>query len=229
MSISHDLNFGSPGMKKATDLLKTDSYMASVMANALPTMFFNKPLIRCQNCTKTPEEVGENANFMICSNCKAKLNFPIHYCSTYVCPAPTMLGRMLTTIRVRTCQKADWRTHKKHCGKEKVAKKLPRTIHDPYWQFPMSDNLRGIDPSTGILSWPAEVDFGTPHPDHPHNPALQRQVALLELHKSVEYFLFDDLGRSVPFVINDPQVKMCFRSTRKQVLYGSTGATTGGR
>ena len=79
MSILHDLSYGSPGMNKATELLKTDSYMASAMAHAFSTMFLDKPLIRCQNCTKTAEEVGRNAKFMVCSNCKSKLNFPIHY------------------------------------------------------------------------------------------------------------------------------------------------------
>ena len=87
MSIYHDLDVGGPGMNRAADLLETDSYMASKMANAFSdsTLFLDKPLIRCQNCTKTPEEVGKNANFMVCSNCKSKLNFLIHYCSKYVC------------------------------------------------------------------------------------------------------------------------------------------------
>jgi hypothetical protein len=44
----------------------------------------------------------------------------------------------------------------------------------------------------------------------------------------VDYFLFDALGRPVPFVINEPYVKMCFRSIRGQVLFGPFGGTTGG-
>jgi hypothetical protein len=41
----------------------------------------DKPLIRCESCTKTPEEIGGNPKFMVCSNCKFKLGFVVYYCS----------------------------------------------------------------------------------------------------------------------------------------------------
>ena len=88
--------------------------------------------------------------------------------------------------------------------------------------------MRAIDPPADGVSWPIHVDFGQPHPEHPHNAALQRQVALLENQTAVDYFLFDDLGHPVPFVADDPQVKICFRSIQKQVLFEDVGATTGG-
>ena len=88
--------------------------------------------------------------------------------------------------------------------------------------------MRAIDPPADGMTSSAQFDFGTPHPSHPHNLALQRQVTLLERHKGVDYFLFDDLGRPVPFVVSDPHVSMGFRSIRTQVLFGPLGGTTGG-
>jgi hypothetical protein len=41
----------------------------------------DKLVIRCENCTKTPEEIQGNSKFMVCSGCKSKLAFTIHYCS----------------------------------------------------------------------------------------------------------------------------------------------------
>ena len=40
------------------------------------------PLLRCENCTKSQEEL-KNRSFMICSACKSKLDFLVHYCSSY--------------------------------------------------------------------------------------------------------------------------------------------------
>ena len=77
------MSYGSPGMDRATDLLKSDAGLASVFAKMLSSER-GKPLIRCQNCTKTPEEIGMHAKIMVCSNCKSKLSFVVHYCSQYV-------------------------------------------------------------------------------------------------------------------------------------------------
>ena len=80
MSVLHDLSHGSPGMKKATDLMTSDGGMASAWAKTLASER-DKPIIRCENCTKTPEEVEGNAKFMVCSKCKTQLDFVVHYCS----------------------------------------------------------------------------------------------------------------------------------------------------
>jgi hypothetical protein len=71
---------GSPAMKKVHDFIEAEPFGALVWADML-TSTRDKPLIRCENCTKTPEEIGGNAKFMVCSKCKSKLNFFIHYCS----------------------------------------------------------------------------------------------------------------------------------------------------
>jgi hypothetical protein len=51
----------------------------------------DKPLIRCEQCTKSPEDIGENIKFMVCSICRAKLDFAVYYCSQYVLSHYTLL------------------------------------------------------------------------------------------------------------------------------------------
>ncbi|KAH7884235.1 hypothetical protein F5I97DRAFT_1811777, partial [Phlebopus sp. FC_14] len=58
----------------------TDGFFARSMAQTMASLR-EKPLIRCKNCMKTPEEVGSDVRFMVCSACKNKLNITIHYCS----------------------------------------------------------------------------------------------------------------------------------------------------
>ena len=67
-------------MDKATDVLKVDGDFALGWAKALSSKR-DKPLIRCQNCTKTPQEIDGNPKFMVCSICKSELGFVVHYCS----------------------------------------------------------------------------------------------------------------------------------------------------
>ena len=80
MSVLHDLSVGSPGMDKVTDVIKADQNMALGWAKILSSKR-DKPLIRCENCTKMPEEIDGNPKFMVCSNCMSKLDFVVHYCS----------------------------------------------------------------------------------------------------------------------------------------------------
>jgi hypothetical protein len=44
----------------------------------------DKPLIRCENCTKTQDEKGGDLAFMLRGGCKSKLDFIVHYCSKCV-------------------------------------------------------------------------------------------------------------------------------------------------
>jgi hypothetical protein len=80
MSVLHDLSYGSPGMNSVINILESDAGFARAWAESLSSMR-DKPVIRCDNCTKSPEEVGGNVKFMLCSSCKSKLNFAVHYCS----------------------------------------------------------------------------------------------------------------------------------------------------
>jgi hypothetical protein len=78
-SIMIDLVNGSPGMDPVMGFLNSmDSYKAIIDMR-------HKPIIRCENCTKTPEDIqGSSGKFMVCSSCKSKLDFTIHYCSRSV-------------------------------------------------------------------------------------------------------------------------------------------------
>jgi len=202
MSILHDVGLGGPGMDRVNRMMETDASVASTIARTLSSVR-DKPLIRCQNFTKTPEEVGEHVKFMVCSSCKLKLDFVVHYCSP-------------------VCQKADWRNHRKHCGKEKVAKRLPGTIHDPFWKYPVPETMHFIQPSPDGTAAVTDFGFGTPHPSRPHNAALQRQAALLEGDRRADYFLFNDSDQPIRFMIYDSLLKMAFRGLRAEAMYGST-------
>lgn len=80
-SILSDLVDGSVGMNKAQSKATDDPILASMFTKAVSELR-TKPLLRCENCTKSEEEL-DHRHFMICSACKNKINFSIHYCSPY--------------------------------------------------------------------------------------------------------------------------------------------------
>ena len=130
--------------------------------------------------------------------------------------------QLTTPACVRACQKDDWRHHKKHCGKKKIAKKLPGTIHDPTWAYPDApDTLRLVERTSDGNVPLISIGFGTPHPSHPHSPALQRQLSLLEGDRDADYYLFDDTDRPVRFILYETFIKMCFRTTRSEAMFGA--------
>ncbi|KIM75252.1 hypothetical protein PILCRDRAFT_13796 [Piloderma croceum F 1598] len=196
-SILHDLTCGSARMDPVTHFMEMEVSLQPRI-KTLPSMR-DKPVIRCENCTKRPEEIGRNVKFMLCSVCTSKLDFMVHYCS-------------------RACQKDDWREHKKHCGKSKVSKKLPGTVNDPFWIFPeMSDHLRHI-PMSAAEKQVTSIGFGNPNTAPAYSPALQRQVSLITADKYADYFLFDEDDCPVRFVLHDTSTKMVFRIVRSGVL-----------
>jgi hypothetical protein len=80
-SIYHDLANRSEGVKDVLDLVENlDGSVARSLAYAKTTLR-DKPLVRCENCTKTPEEIEPGVRFMVCSTCRSKLKFDVHYCS----------------------------------------------------------------------------------------------------------------------------------------------------
>lgn len=79
LSILHDLSKGSPGMDPVVKIINSDGIFAQAMGETLACMR-EKPLMRCENCTKTSEEIGGNVKFMVCSACRTKLDFSVHYC-----------------------------------------------------------------------------------------------------------------------------------------------------
>jgi len=80
MSVLHDLSFGSVGMDPVINMMKSRGSFASSWAKTL-SLVRDKPLIRCEKCTKSTEEIGGAIMIKVCSNCKKKLNFAVHYCS----------------------------------------------------------------------------------------------------------------------------------------------------
>jgi hypothetical protein len=60
--------------------------------------------------------------------------------------------------------------------------------------------------------------FAKPNPARPRSAALQRQVALITARKDVDYFLFDEEDRPIPFVLYNMWIKMSFRRLRGDLL-----------
>ncbi|RDB20600.1 hypothetical protein Hypma_012236 [Hypsizygus marmoreus] len=210
MSLLKDFAQGSPGMNSAVDIMNSDPLFSSFVGVALESTR-SKPIIRCENCTKSPDMIEGNPKFKICSVCKSRLDFVIHYCS-------------------HACQKEDWPNHRKHCGEQKISKKLKGTINDPYWIQPlMPDYARTLNvprSENGISL--DDLGFATMEPSHPYSPALQRQVSLLNANKQVDYFLFDANDRPICIFIPDTFARMSFRHMRSVALspepmYGVAG------
>lgn len=73
---------GSSQSHPAVELMQTaGTTYANAMTETLSTMNA-KPIIRCEHCEKSPEEVGDGPRFAMCSKCKANLDFVVHYCSS---------------------------------------------------------------------------------------------------------------------------------------------------
>ncbi|KAF9459187.1 hypothetical protein BDZ94DRAFT_1312645 [Collybia nuda] len=207
MSVFHDISMGSAGMKPVTDLMTNDPHTTESFAKVAQNRR-EQPVVRCQSCTDTQVENGPK--FMVCSTCKSKLNFTIHYCSA-------------------KCQAKDWPNHKKHCGKEKIAKKLPGTIHDPFWFQPdMPDGLRNIPINDRGTVGMDSLGFIDPKNAPRYSSALQRQVNLITADRDVDYFLFDNMDRPVRFVLEDPMLKMSFRIMRTEALSSENPKTVEG-
>lgn len=220
MSLFGDLMNGSSAMDPIKTLMQEQPAYATALGSVLSTIA-EKPLIRCENCTKTPEEIGGDIHFMLCSVCNTKLQFKVHYCSVYVFPAnlPHDLVLTMHLISLRDCQKKDWPTHKKHCGKQQVSKKLKGTAQDPYWNVPsdMPDHFR-IPPTPGLGIPIAETGFGPGSTKSSNSPALKRQIALLRADREADYFLFDAHDRPVRFLAPDQMTKMIFRMNRSNAF-----------
>ncbi|RDB20598.1 hypothetical protein Hypma_012230 [Hypsizygus marmoreus] len=199
-SILKDIADGNPEMDRVLEKIDSDPLLAHMKSISLE-LTPSKPLVRCENCTKSPEMIAGSPNFLACSVCKSKLDFLIHYCSS-------------------ACQKADWRNHKKHCGKAKVSKQLKGTINDPYWQIPAflnSDSLRETPCIDGKVST-LDVGIMKPDPSRPCSPALQRQIALCTTYKEADYFLFDAADRPIWVSVPGEAARLVFRRHRTKAL-----------
>jgi hypothetical protein len=85
MSVFHDPFDSSPAMKPVTDFMTADSSLADFLSKAISNVR-DKPIIRYENCTKTPEEIGNGTKFMLCSVCKSKLDSLLTIALRELCP-----------------------------------------------------------------------------------------------------------------------------------------------
>lgn len=83
VSIFQDIGQGSPGMDPVLEVIDENFSLAAGLGKAVSTLR-DKPIIKCQHCTKSQEEMRDDRKFMLCSICKSKLNFTVHYCSACV-------------------------------------------------------------------------------------------------------------------------------------------------
>ncbi|OAX33989.1 hypothetical protein K503DRAFT_725099 [Rhizopogon vinicolor AM-OR11-026] len=203
-SIAHDFVNHSEGMKDVRDVVdNSDGYFTRSLAS-FKTELRDKPLIRCENCTKIQEEIEQAARFMVCGTCKSKLAFEVHYCS-------------------RTCQKQDWPVHKRACGKNKVSKGLSGTKGDRFWACtdPITDIMCTFPRSQDGTIAPRDIGIGPS--TGKRSPAAERQAEMLEANKDVDYFLFTASGEPLCLVIDDSAVKMTFRIMRASVMMPDIG------
>ncbi|KAG1850866.1 hypothetical protein F4604DRAFT_1959255 [Suillus subluteus] len=191
MSIVLDITNRSEGMKGVLHLMEnTEGYVARSLAG-------------------TPEDIGQGVRFMVCSVCKTKLKFEVHYCS-------------------QACQKQDWSLHKQACGKKPVSKGLRGTKGDSLWAFgdsnPAVELIRNLGKKEG-RGLTSLRDIGVNPCKGKRSAAAERQAAMLEADRNVDYFLFTASGEAVRFVIDDPGAKMVFRINRGVVMTktGDTG------
>ena len=63
------------------DLMQSAGTYANAMSEVVSSTNA-KPVIRCENCEKSPEKILGNTRFAICSKCKTNLNLIVHYCSS---------------------------------------------------------------------------------------------------------------------------------------------------
>jgi hypothetical protein len=119
----------------------------------------------------------------------------------------------------RECQKDDWRNHKRHCGKEKVSKRLKGTVNDPFWKYPdVSDSLRHVPINKNDTISINSMGLPPPEPPYPYSQALQRQIGLITSDKDADYFLFDEVQRPIRFALPEGYIKLAFRTMRSNAL-----------
>ncbi|KAH7920347.1 hypothetical protein BV22DRAFT_1133144 [Leucogyrophana mollusca] len=196
-STNHDVVNGAKSVDPIMKLME-DKGFANALAEVTQSVR-ETPIIRCENCEKSADELGSETRFMVCSACKKKLDFSLHYCS-------------------QACQRADWGRHKRNCGKQKVSKRLPGTAEDSTWATPSlpdfaRDELNHFDAQGKDIT---TLGFGKSQ--FPRSAALQLQVSMLEADKPADYFLFTPARAAVRFVIDDPSAKMMFRFFRAEVM-----------
>ncbi|KAH7912342.1 hypothetical protein BJ138DRAFT_1083873 [Hygrophoropsis aurantiaca] len=185
-------------IKSILNVMEQDLSIADGFAHALKTKR-DKPIIRCENCEKSASELGSDARFMVCSTCKAKLKFSLHYCS-------------------QKCQTEDWKRHKVNCGKKAISKRLPGTAGDSTWAYPAVPDMYREMLNNGNGRTMNLRDIGAGTPQFVRSSALQLQVSMIEADKDADYFLFTASQEPIRFVVHEFFMKMVFRLLRTNAM-----------
>ncbi|RDB20675.1 hypothetical protein Hypma_012262 [Hypsizygus marmoreus] len=203
ISLLDALQEKSHGMDKVVKIMESNPLLPGPLSS-LFSVVNPKPLVRCQNCTKTQDTMEGGPRFKLCGVCKSKLDFTIHYCS-------------------QECQKADWPNHKKYCGKEKrITKELKGTVNDPFWMRPdVPDYIRDIPRNKDGDISVTEIGFAKPHPSRSHFPALQKQIAMCADRKDVDYFLFAEDGIPLGIQLPTSPTRVLLRQLRSIAISSS--------
>jgi hypothetical protein len=76
ISLVREMNF----IGTIANLLKSEGFFStSAWSNTVGMP--STTTIRCAYCTRSPEELDENLNFMVCTKCRSKAKTDVHYCS----------------------------------------------------------------------------------------------------------------------------------------------------
>ncbi|KAF9223806.1 hypothetical protein BS17DRAFT_767030 [Gyrodon lividus] len=179
---------GSGGLGPVLSLVvNTDYFFSVTLAQSLSTLR-DKPLIRCENCTKSPEEIGPDTRFMVCS-------------------------RIEFTNSVVNARRQTGKNHKRNCGKHGVSKGLPGTAGDKAWMYQDPDLafLRDMPRGSSISDFVKSI--GIPPEKYPYPSAGAPGLHARERQGCG--LLFNDKGEPVRIVLDVLAVKLIFRNIRR--------------
>jgi hypothetical protein len=71
--------------------------MQSAFVKSIYGLHGNQSALTCENCAKTPEKIGVNTKFLVCSVCKTKVGSAVYYCSQW---APIIISSEHSLIRI---------------------------------------------------------------------------------------------------------------------------------
>ena len=116
----------------------------------------------------------------------------------------------------RSCQVADWDTHKPDCGKIKLTSP---DASDRVWHHWTVEPRR---PLLNIARHNVTACAKCSNPERQLSLDLQRQITLLKANPDADYFFFDDQDRPIPFVLSSPDrmVNQNFYHFQEECMFG---------
>jgi len=201
VSIVRELNFMSP----IANLLKSEGFFSSSawvpinMSTIASSSNPNATPVRCTYCTGSSEELGRRLTFMRCTRCKSQASVEVCYCS-------------------RPCQRADWKTHKPHCGQPKPASPNTGDRVWRHWTIKLKKSA-----FANLKRRNVTCTAKCANPERPLSSNLERQVALLKEDGDADYFFFDERDRPVPFVMpgQDFVMRENFYFFQEECMFGA--------